>query len=310
MAETVLDIFLDCLKDSAIVFGIVLVVYILLALFEPKFSHKMEHAGRWAPLIGAGIGLIPQCGFSVVGADLYHKKHITLGTVIAIFVATSDEALPVFLGSVGDAQMRSKVLMVLPLLGIKFVAAVAFGYAIDAIYRRSTQEVHHHEEECECEEVVHVGCCHHHIEEEETKESKVHQYLVHPLIHSLKIFAYVFVVNMVFNIILELVGEEAVMSFLQTSRYAAPVFAVLVGLIPNCASSVMLAELYLMGGLSFGACVGGLCVNAGLGLMMLYRNVKDVKHNLMVTGIMVAIGLIVGYTVFGIMEACGWNAII
>lgn len=304
MGEIILDIFLDCLKDSAIVFAIVLAVYLLLAFLEPKFSHKMEHAGRWAPLIGASIGLIPQCGFSVVGADLYHKKHITLGTLIAIFVATSDEALPIFLGATATPK---RILMVLPLLGIKLVAAVAFGYLIDAIYHRSEEEVHHHEEECECEEVVHVGCCHHHIEEEEKKENKWHQYLLHPLVHSLKIFAYVFVVNMVFNTILAFVGEDAVAAFLQSSRYAAPVFAVLVGLIPNCASSVILAELYLIGGLSFGACVGGLCVNAGLGLMMLYRNVKDVKHNLVITAIMMGIGLVVGYTVFGIMEACGWN---
>ncbi len=299
-----LEVFLDSLKDSAIVLGIVFAVYLILAFLEPKFSHKMEHAGRWAPLIGAGIGLIPQCGFSVVGADLYHKKHITLGTLIAIFVATSDEALPVFLGATAEPK---KMLMVLPLLGIKFAAAVAFGYLIDLIYRRTKEEVHHHEDECECEEVVHVGCCHHHIEEEADKESKLHQYLLHPLVHSLKIFAYVFVVNMVFHTILYYVGEEPVMNFLQSSRYAAPAIAVLVGLIPNCASSVMLAELYLMGGLSFGACVGGLCVNAGLGLMMLYRNVKDAKHNLVITAIMIGIGLVVGYAVFGIMEGIGLN---
>ena len=297
-----LEVFLDALKDSAIVLAIVFGVYLLLAFLEPKFSHKMEHAGRFAPLIGAGIGLIPQCGFSVVGADLYHKKHITLGTLIAIFVATSDEALPIFLGA---TDTPDKILMVLPLLGIKFVSAVAFGYLIDLIYHRSQEAVHHHEEECECEEVVHVGCCHHHIEEEEDKESKWHQYLLHPLVHSLKIFAYVFVVNMVWGTILHFVGEEAVAAFLQSSRYAAPALAVVVGLIPNCAGSVILAELYLVGGLSFGACVGGLCVNAGLGLMILYKHVKEVKHNLVVTAIMIGIGLVVGYATLGVMTACG-----
>ena len=193
--------------------------------------------------------------------------------------------------------------MVLPLLGIKFVSAVAFGYLIDLIYRRSQEAVHHHEEESECEEVVHVGCCHHHIEEEEDKESKWHQYLLHPLVHSLKIFAYVFVVNMVWGTILHFVGEEAVAAFLQSSRYAAPALAVVVGLIPNCAGSVILAELYLVGGLSFGACVGGLCVNAGLGLMILYKNVKEVKHNLVVTAIMIGIGLVVGYATLEIGRA-------
>ena len=299
-----LDVFLDALKDSAIVMAIVFAVYVVLAFVEPKFAHKMEHSGKWAPLLGSAVGLIPQCGFSVVAADLYHKKHITLGALIAVFVATSDEALPIFLGA---TDHPNKILMVLPLLGIKFVMALAFGYLIDAIYHRSQEEVHHHGEECACPEEEHTGCCNHHIEGEHGHGGKWHQYLIHPLVHALKIFAYVFVVNMVFQTILYYVGEEAVMNFLQANRYAAPAVAVLVGLIPNCASSVMLAELYLIGGLSFGACVGGLCVNAGLGLMMLYRKVKNVKENLAITGIMVAIGLVVGYAVFAIMEMSGLN---
>lgn len=292
-----LDVFLDALKDSAIVLAIVFAVYVILAFFEPKFAHKMEHAGKWAPLLGGAVGLIPQCGFSVVAADLYHKKHITVGTLIAVFVATSDEALPIFLG---ETDHPDKILAVLPLLGIKLLVGVGFGYLIDALYRKSTAEVHHHEEECECEEEVHEGCCHHHIEGEEGKKGKWKQYLLHPLIHSLKIFAYVFVVNMIFNTILFYVGEDKVMAFLESSRYAAPAIAVLVGLIPNCASSVMLSELYMMGGIGFGACVGGLCVNAGLGLMVLYRKVKNVKENLVITAILIGIGLIVGYAAMGI----------
>ena len=279
--------------------AIVFAVYVVLAFIEPKFAHKIEHSGKWAPLLGGAVGLIPQCGFSVVAADLYHKKHITLGALVAVFVATSDEALPIFLGA---TDQPSKILMVLPLLGIKFVVAVAFGYLIDVIYRRSQQEVHHHEEECACPEEEHVGCCNHHIEGEHGKDAKWRQYLLHPLLHSLKIFAYVFAVNMVFQTILYYVGEQVVLDFLQQNEYAAPAVAVLVGLIPNCASSVMLAELYLIGGLSFGACVGGLCVNAGLGLMMLYRKVKNVKENLIITAVMVGIGLLVGYAVFGIMK--------
>ena len=313
-----LEVFLDALKDSAIVLAIVFGVYVILAFFEPKFSGKMLKAGRLAPLIGAAIGLVPQCGFSVVAADMYSKRKITAGTVLAVFVATSDEALPIFLSN------PDKILMVLPLLGIKLVVGIGCGYLLDLLLTKAPQEwhplppqeiaheheehdethdeEHEHEHHDEDEDDVHVGCCHHHIEgEEHTQSGKVKQYLVHPLIHSLKIFAYVFVVNMVFQTILYYVGEEAVMEFLQSSRYAAPAIAVLVGLIPNCASSVMLAELYMIGGIGFGACVGGLCVNAGLGLMILYRHVKSVKQNLVITAALIFVGFAVGYAVSGIM---------
>ena len=270
---------------------IVFAVHLILAWLEPKFSHKMEHVGKLGPLVGGAIGLIPQCGFSVVSADLYRKKHITLGTLIAVFVATSDEALPIFFSH------PDKILWALLLLGIKLVVGVGAGYLIDLIYRKTVKEVHHHEEECECEEVAHVGCCNHHIEGEhdhEGKKGRVKQYLVHPLIHSLKIFAYVFVINFIFETIMHFFGAE-VTSFLQASRYVTPLVVVVVGLIPNCASSVMLAELFMVDGISFGACVGGLCVNAGLGLLMLYRNVKQVKENLVITAILIGIGLTVGY---------------
>lgn len=326
-----LEVFLDALKDSAIVLAIVFGVYVILAFFEPKFSGKMLKAGKLAPLIGAAIGLVPQCGFSVVAADMYGKRKITAGTVLAVFVATSDEALPIFLSN------PDKILMVLPLLGIKLVVGIGCGYLLDLILTKAPAEWHplhlqeetheheHHEDEHhdedeheehdlendeehehehhdEDEDDVHVGCCHHHIEgEEHTQSGKVKQYLVHPLIHSLKIFSYVFVVNMVFQTILYYVGEEAVMEFLQSSRYAAPAIAVLVGLIPNCASSVMLAELYMIGGIGFGACVGGLCVNAGLGLMILYRHVKSAKQNLVITAALIFVGFAVGYAVSGIM---------
>lgn len=283
-----LDVFLDALKDSAIVLAIIFAVYVILAFIEPRFSHKMEHAGRLAPLLGGAIGLIPQCGFSVVAADLYRKKHITLGTLIAVFVATSDEALPIFFSN------PDKMIYVLPLLGVKLVVGVGMGYVIDLIYHRSVDQVHHHEEECECQPVEHVGCCHHHIEGED-RPNKWKQYLLHPLLHSLKIFAYVFIINMVFQTILYYVGQDKVIEFLMASRYAAPAIAVLVGLIPNCASSVMLADLFMLGGLSFGACVGGLCVNAGLGLMILYKDVKQIKNSLLVTAILIVIGLSVGY---------------
>lgn len=290
-----LEVFLDALKDSAIIFGFVFVLYIVLSFFEGKLARVMEHSHKWSPIAGVSFGLIPQCGFSVVAADLFNKKHITIGTVIGVFIATSDEALPIFLGNVEDP---SKIIMILPLLGIKFCVGLGVAYLVDFIFRDRIHETHDHEDDCHCEETHHIGCCGHDIEGEEDHEhSHLHQNLIHPLLHSLKILAYVFVINFLFGTLLYFVGEDKVVGFLELNKYLAPLFSVLVGFIPNCASSVILAELYLLGGIPFGACVGGLCVNAGLGLFVLYKNVKNVKDNLTVTAVLCATGLLVGYLV-------------
>ena len=288
-----LEVFLDSLKDSAIILAFVFVLYVILSFFETKLARIFEHSHKWSPVLGVTFGLIPQCGFSVVAADLFNKKHITIGTLLGVFIATSDEALPIFLGNVEDPK---KILMVLPLLGIKFVVGLSVAYLVDFIYHKRVKEIHDHEEDCHCEESHHKGCCGHDIEGEED-HSVFKQNFIHPLLHSLKIFAYVFVINFLFGILLYYVGEDNVISFLEYNKYLAPLFSVLVGFIPNCASSVIISELYLLGGISFGACVGGLCVNAGLGLFILYKNVKDVKRNVLVTAILFATGLLTGYVV-------------
>ena len=231
----------------------------------------------------------------MVAADLFNKKHITLGTLIGVFIATSDEALPIFLGCVDQPE---KILMVLPLLGIKFIVGLAVAYLVDFILHSHIHETHDHEDDCHCDETHHIGCCGHDIDGEDGhSHGKLKQHFLHPLIHSLKIFAYVFIINFLFGILLYFVGEDKVIVFLEYNKFLAPLFSVIVGFIPNCASSVILADLYLLGGISFGSCVGGLCVNAGLGLFMLYKNVKNVKINVAVTCILAATGLIVGYVV-------------
>lgn len=324
-----LDVFLDALKDSAIVFAFLFVVYVILSFFESKLAKALERSHKWSPLLGVSFGLIPQCGFSVLASDLFDKKHITIGTLVGVFIATSDEALPIFLSNVGDPK---KTVMLLPLLGIKFIVGLSVAYLLDFIFRKQIKETVKHEVDCHCEEVVHIGCCghtidfsslddhdhehehehddehehhenhHHHAHDEKENDKKIskaqiHAHLVHPIVHSLKIFAYIFAINFVFGTIIYYVGEDKIMAFLQTNKFYAPLFSVLVGFIPNCASSVILSDLYLLGGISFGACAGGLCVNAGLGLFVLLKNVKRVKENLVVLFSLLATGLIVGYVV-------------
>ena len=283
------DVILDALIDSLKVFALIIFVYILLAFLEKKISKKMENNHNINPFFGALFGLIPQCGFSIVASDLYLKRHITMGTLIAIFIACSDEAIPIFL------SYPNKILMVFPLILIKFVIGFIVGFVIDLIYTNSKKEVEYHHEECEHEEEIHVGCCHHTIEEEK-HENKFHEYLLHPLIHSLKIFVYVLVINILFGLLVYFVKEENIRQFLENSSYFTPLVAVAIGLIPNCASSVILSDLYLTNCITFGSCIAGLICNAGLGFVILFKNKSNLKNNLVILGIVAFVGLIVGYT--------------
>jgi len=278
----------DALKDSLIAFAVIFCIYVIIELLENKVSNKLQKTRKFSPIFGALFGLIPQCGFSIVATDLYAKRHITVGTLLAMYIATSDEALPILLSN------PDKMLTVLPLLLIKFVLAFSFGYLVDLCYKKSTTEVHHHEEVCDDsdETEVHDGCCHHHIEGE---KKTVKEYLLHPLFHSLKIFCYILAINLVFSLTLYFVGEDVIIQFLQSSKYFSPLYTCLVGLIPNCASSVIISELYLMNGIGFGACLGGLTCNAGLGLMMLFKENKNTKENFTILALLVGFAILVGY---------------
>lgn len=322
------EVFIDALLDSLKVFAVVVIFQYIIALIEPKLSEKISFKGKFAPLIGVSISLLPQCGFSVVATDLYQKRHITVGTLIGVYLATSDEALPIFLGT------PEKALHVLPLIALKFALGLIFGYSIDLVLSKSRKKVEHHVSHCkenykirltdcdgaelvekEQEESIKCNCpeckeCEK-IEEELNnskqkengvktdngvdKKEKIKRFVVHPLLHSLEIFAYVLVVNVIFGVIVYYVGEEKLVDFLSSNKYLAPLIAVLVGAIPNCVSSVVISELYIMGGLGFGATLGGLCMNAGVAFVYLFKDVKHTKRNLAVFGAMFVISIIIGY---------------
>ena len=260
--ELALDIILDALKDSALVFAFVLLIHVLLSFIEKSLSEFLIKRKKTGVVFGSLFGLVPQCGTSIMGADLYIKKYITIGTLTAIFLSCSDEALISILASgKGD-----KMLMVLPLIGLKFAIGVGVGLLTDLIFR--------HQELKEDEVVIEEETCHtHHVH-----NSPIHKHLVHPLIHSLEIFAYVLVINLALGFLIGFIGEERFASFLMTNRYLTPLFSSIIGLIPNCASSLLLAELFIEGNLSFGAILAGLLVNAGLGFTVLLKNRKSVKN--------------------------------
>ena len=238
------DVLLDALKDSALVLAFVFAFHLLLSFIEDKLSRFLTKNQKLSPLLGSLFGIIPQCGTSVLAGDLYIKRYITFGTLVAVFLSCSDEAILVLL-----TKPSAQTIWVLPLIGSKFVIGFAIGYLIDLIYRK--QEISKPEEE-----LTDVICHEHHHE-----HTKLHKHFIHPLIHSLEIFAYVLVINIALGLIIASVGEDNFKNFLVSNRYLAPLYASLIGLIPNCASSVLLSELYLSGGLSFGALLAGLLFN-------------------------------------------------
>ena len=288
------DLLLETLIDSAIIFGIAFVINFALSFLESKIAKLLEQKKRVAPVFGSIAGVIPQCGISVVGADLYNKGHLTIGTVIAIFIACSDEAIPVLLGNI-----HGKWWMTFILIAIKVVIGMIVGLVVDLIFRKRNEHVKEHLDHCEGEDEVHIGCCGHHIEEDEHhKESKLHEHFIHPLVHSLKIFAYVYVVSYVFGALILWIGEDNIASFLAQDGVAywfTPIFSILVGLIPNCASSVLISNLYIQNTIPFGALLAGLMANAGLGTLMLFKHKDNIKNAFLVLGIVILVSIVSGY---------------
>lgn len=305
-------VLLHALEDSLIVLAFLVPINILIALLEPRLAGRIKLKGALAPLVGVTVGLFPQCGFSVVATDLYKKRHITIGTLLGVYLATSDEALPIFLAS------GEQAIDILPLLACKFLIGLIVGYTADAIFSKNKKRVAEHIAECDHEPEVHFGCCGHEIEngehedehdhsacdipcgseiEEKRRERKhkLKHYLLHPILHSAKIFVYILLINIVFGVLIHYIGEDRIMSFLSANKYVAPLFAVIVGAIPNCASSVVISNLYLMGGLGFGATVGGLLMNAGLGFAVLLKDRKNLKESLAIIGGMFAVSIAFSY---------------
>ena len=276
--ELALDIILDSLKDSALVLLFVFLVHVLISFFDLQIANFLVKRKKTGVVFGSLFGLIPQCGTSVLGADLYIKKYISIGTLTAIFLSCSDEAFIELLTAGNE-----RAIMILPLIGLKFAIGVLIGLLVDLIdKKRDVIEVDEVEEEHECHQ-------HHH------ENTPIHKHLVHPLIHSLEVFAYILVINLIIGFIIGLVGEDKFVGFLSSSKYLTPLFASIIGLIPNCASSLLITKLFADGTISFGALLGGLLVNSGLGMMVLLKNKNCFKKALIIISICFVTALICGY---------------
>ena len=284
------EVLVHALLESLNVLLAVFIFNIILSFFENKITSKITQKDKKInPIKGALFGLIPQCGISVISADLYLKQHLTIGTLVAVFIACSDEAVPIILSN------PDKSISVLPLLLIKFVIGFVVGFLADCILKKDIHKIIEHKKECNLEDEVKVGCCNHEINS--VSETKIHQHLYHPLIHSVKLFIYVFVINFIFGTIIYLIGEQTFVNILQNNKFFTPIYATLIGLIPNCASSVIITNLYIMGEISFGTTIAGLISNAGLGMMVLFKNKNMIKKTIVIIAILVLTSLVSGYVI-------------
>lgn len=274
MLEVILDAVLDALKALPFLFA----AYLLLELLEHRRAGKPPVLlQKLGPLGGAVLGCVPQCGFSVAAANLYAARFITPGTLLAVFLATSDEAVLILLSQPQALPEVAK------LLGVKLVAGAAAGFLLDLALRPSTQPNPHPL----CEE-AHCGC-----------GEGGHGIAGAALRHTLRIFLFLLGINLVLGLALHVIGEEALSRLLLSGSVFQPLLAGLLGFIPNCAASVLLTELYLSGALSFGSAVAGLCTGAGLGLAVLFRVNRPQKENLALAGALYAAAVATGFL-------CGW----
>lgn len=289
--EIILDAFWDTLK----LFPFLFLIYILMEILEHRTkltqSQKILQGG-FAPLIGSATGLIPQCGFSVMAAKLYDRGFIRTGTILAVFIATSDEALIIMISDMSVAPD------VMPLVLIKLLVSVGAGYLANCILPKeklakvgSTHDVPAH------------FCCSEHDGGLLGGSSDFKEYIVSPLLHSLKIAGYLLIVNLVFGYIIDIVGgvEKISATAMEGGAFVQPLITGLIGLIPNCASSVILTGAYTNKAILFGSLVGGLCSNAGLGLVVLFKNTKKIKRNILLVIAMYVISVVVGIAVNGFM---------
>lgn len=278
------EILLHTLIDTLKLLPFLFLTYLLMEFLEHRSASATEgwlhRAGKFGPLVGSALGIVPQCGFSAAASGLYSGRVITAGTLIAVYLSTSDEMLPILLSS-----PQVSPLAILKLLLTKLAVGMAAGFLVDwiaSLCKKKNAPANSPciEEFCERE---HCKCQDH--------------FALSALKHTLKITVFILIINLILNLVIHGVGEDQLKRFVSDYPILSNLFSALVGLIPNCASSVAITELYISGVLSIGAALSGLLVNAGIGVVILFRNNRPVSDSFRILGILFAIGLSVGILV-------------
>ena len=272
------EILLDAIIDSVKILPFLFITYLIMEYIEHKMSEKskitIKKAGKWGPLLGSAVGIIPQCGFSASATNLYSARVISLGTLMAVYLSTSDEMIPVFISE------KVHILTLVKILAIKFVIGIIFGFIIDFILRIKNKEKQEEKIEEICE---HEHC---HCDENGIFKSAIK--------HTLNILIYIFVITLAINLIVEWVGEENIATFIGNHAILGPAISSLIGLIPNCAASVIITNLYIQNIISGASLIAGLLTGAGVGLIILFRTNKSIKENITIVSLLYVIGVISG----------------
>ena len=280
--EEVLHALLHALIDTLKVTVFLFLTYLVMEFLEHHSGKRSENvikkAGRLGPLAAGFLGAIPQCGFSAAAAGLYAGRLITRGTLIALFLATSDEMLPIMISGVAEGKMLP--LELLSVLGIKIVGGIIIGFLIDLLWEKGNTE-HEIEEFC-----THEGCnCGH------------DGIWLSALKHTLKIALFVLISTFAINLIIEFVGEDNLGTLMRNIPVLGELIAALFGLIPNCAASVVITNLYIGGTITAGQMLAGLFTGAGVGVLVLFRTNRNIKENLLLTLILYVSGAALGLTI-------------
>lgn len=274
-----LDACLDALIDTLKLIPFLLITYLFMEFLEHKTSDKVQfavkRAGKWGPVIGSLLGAVPQCGFSAAASGLYAGRFATLGTLIAIYLSTSDEMLPIMISE----HVGTK--FILMVLGIKVLIGMVAGLLIDLVTRKPVHI------EAKSPEAFTDLC-------EEEKCDCEHGIVKSAIKHTLQITVFILVVSLAINIILFVLDAGKVESFVLNSRFVGPIVAPIIGLIPNCAASVALTQMYLEGFMSFGAMMSGLLASAGVGWLILLRVSHNRKDIVRVIGLLYGISVVSG----------------
>ena len=285
MSEEFLEVLLDTGIDALKLLPFLFITYLIMEYIEHKTGDKTKNiikkSGKWGPVFGAILGTFPQCGFSDAAANLYAGKVITLGTLIAIFLSTSDEMLPILISEAAPIDI------ILKILATKLVIGIIAGVLIDFVGQAFKKKKEKQENEEAVEEIGHM--CEHehcHCEKEGILKSSIK--------HTLNIFIFIIIISLVMNIAIYFIGEEKISNLILNMPVVGPLIAGIVGLIPNCASSVILTQLYLQNVISVGSMIGGLLVGSGIGILILFRVNENLKENMKITGMLYLIGVVSG----------------
>ncbi len=281
--HTLKHILLHALKDNISLLPFLFFTYCIMEylekLMEDKSESAVKYSGKMGPLLGSLLGILPQCGFSAAAASFYSGGVITIGTMLSIFLSTSDEMLPILISAAVPMGTIAKI------LSTKALIAIIAGFAVDFLLSRFGKanwvQKHIHDlckqENCHCKEECSVW-----------KSA---------LVHTVKVFGFIFIVSASLNLVLECGGEALLKDFASNNSIFAVMLTGLVGLVPNCAASVIITHLYLQSYISAGAMIAGLLVGAGVGVLVLFRTNRPVMQNVKIVGILYSIGIATGFAI-------------